>query len=102
MRSAQEFAALQPRPEAFASGSVVIGDSAGSWVFDVVGTQEASMRLGAPCKAEQWSEIEADTPADLVDLGGFDPADFEAGPCEAEPGLEAGAETPDLVDFLVT
>ena len=98
---------MQPCPEALASGSVVIGDPGGSWVFDVVGTREASMHSGVvsmpadsvalggfdptdfeagPCKADRWSEAEAETLDDLVDLGGFDPADFEAGAGPCEPG----------------
>ena len=101
---------MQPCPEALASGAVVIGDSGGIWVFDVVGTREASMRSGAfstpadsvalggfdptdfeagPCKADRWSEVETgtlDDLDDLVDLGSFDPADFEAGAGPCEPG----------------
>ena len=124
--------ALQPCPEALASGAVVIGDSGGIWVFDVVGTREASMHSGAfspfalslagdsaiteqptkrkgkrqrrrqpaaaadltdfevgPCKAARWSEVETgtlDDLDDLVDLGSFDPADFEVGAGPCEPG----------------
>ena len=86
---------MQPCPEALASGAVVLGDSGGIWVEDVVGTgtRGASMHSGAFSTPDvEASEVETETLDDLADVGSFDAPDFEASEVETEK-LE------DLVDL---
>lgn len=88
---------MQPDPVALTTGAVVISDAEGWWVLgvigeDVIGDGTDDVTSNAEDREHCDScDGDVDDDDDLVDLGGWDLADFD----EARDGVMASAATDD-------